>query len=77
MAEDLASLERQLASLRDQRALGARRVSHRSGESAREVEFRSDAELAAAIADLERRISASSGRGRSVLRISTSKGFGT
>lgn len=56
---DTAALEQQLESLRETRATTtARRV--RFGD--KETEFKSDAELAAAIDDLERRIAAASGR---------------
>jgi len=55
---DLVTFELQLESLRNARATGAKRVRH--GD--RETEFMSDAELAAAIADIERRIAAASGR---------------
>ncbi len=53
MASDLQTLEAQLAELRRIRAGGVRSTSIQ-GE---QVEFRSDSELAAAIADLEQQIS--------------------
>jgi len=55
---DVVTLEAQLESLRNARATGAKRVKF--GD--RETEFMGDAELAAAIADIERRIAAASGR---------------
>jgi hypothetical protein len=51
---DLAQLTSRLEALRAARASGLRKIKH--GE--REVEYRSDSELAAAIADLERQVSA-------------------
>lgn len=56
---DIVTLEAQLESLRNARATGAKRVKFGDG---RETEFMGDAELAAAIADIERRIAAASGR---------------
>ena len=49
------------AKLITQRASGVGRVTVRSPVSQREVEFRTDAEMAAAIADLDRRIQALQG----------------
>lgn len=49
-------LEAQLDKLRNIRAQGTRKIEYANGS----VEYRSDAELAAAIADLERRIAGSS-----------------
>ncbi len=65
-----------LRSLRDAllraRLAGTRRVSYEG----REVEYRSDAEMRAALADAERRIAAMSSEVRvSQIRISSSKGF--
>lgn len=53
---DAAELAARLEALRKARASGVRKVKH--GE--REMEYRSDAELAAAIADLERQVAAAS-----------------
>lgn len=57
MADDLATLQANLAALREVRALGARAVQVRDERT----EFRSDSELAVAIGDLERRIAVLSG----------------
>lgn len=53
---DLEELTARLAVLRKARASGVRKVKH--GE--REMEYRSDAELASAIADLERQCATAS-----------------
>lgn len=67
----LSDLHARLEALRATRAGGALKI--REGE--REVTYRSDAELAAAIADLERQIAAlTTGRVHAV-RIFSSKGF--
>ena len=55
---DLTELHTQLSELRAARASGIRRVEMRD----RTVEYRSDAELAAAIRDLETRIAVAEGR---------------
>lgn len=68
---DLATLESQLAELLAVRHGGARRVKFRD----RETEFQSDAELAAAIADLERRIAEAKGSRVRTVRFATSKGI--
>jgi hypothetical protein len=54
----LATLQEQLQELQDARASGARIVRFRDGTVEKYVEFKSDAEMVAAIADLERRIAA-------------------
>lgn len=54
----LTELHTQLSELRAARASGIRRAEFRD----RTVEYRSDAELAAAIRDLETRIAAAEGR---------------
>lgn len=58
MADDLQTLETQLAALRNMRASGVLESEFEQGGSGqrRRVKFRSDAELADAINDLERRI---------------------
>lgn len=55
---DIVTLEAQLERLRNARAIGVRSVEFHG----RKTEFMGDAELAAAIADIERRIAAASGR---------------
>jgi hypothetical protein len=66
----LAELQARLDALRALRARGIRRVSYQG----QEVEFRSDAEMASAIADLERQVAALSGRRVSTVYINASKG---
>ncbi|WP_029356238.1 hypothetical protein [Bosea sp. 117] len=68
---DAATLTDQLDKLRAARASGLRRARFAD----REVEYRSDRELVAAIADLESRLAALSGRRPSTIRFSTSKGL--
>ena len=69
--DDVVALSAQLANLRELRANGASKVEANDHS----VTFRSDTELAAAIADLERRIAgAGRPRVRTVL-IHTSKGL--
>ena len=67
LAADLALLD----SLRAARANGLRVVRLAD----REVQYKSDSELAAAIGDLERRIAKSQNRTVSAVRVITSKGF--
>lgn len=66
----VADMQDQLAKLRSLRADGVRKS--RFGDD--EIEFRSDTELAAAIADLERRIAATSG-GNRITNIQGVKGY--
>lgn len=54
----LAELQAQLEGLLKARATGVARVEFTSGETRRVTEYKSDADMAAAIADLERRIAA-------------------
>jgi hypothetical protein len=73
--ETLTDLEMQLAQLRRVRAQGARAVEFNAGNGvSRRVEFRSDAELASAIGDLERRIASLKNTRIFQLRIQSSKG---
>lgn len=75
ICETLTDLEVQLAQLRRVRAQGTRVVEFSGGNGvSRRVEFRSDAELAAAICDLERRIASLTNRHISQVRIQSSKG---
>jgi len=71
----LAELQSRLDALRVVRASGAKVVVFRSGTVEHRVEYQTDAEIAAAIADLERQISAASGGGVKVVRFTTSKGI--
>jgi hypothetical protein len=68
----VAELQARLDQLRVNRALGALSVRYEDGTA---ITYRSDAELAAAIADLERQITVTSGVGISTIRVGSSKGF--
>lgn len=68
---DLATLQTQLAALQDVRSKGVLKV-RMNGE---EVTYRTDAELVAAISDIERRIAAAQGQSINRVRFNTSKGF--
>jgi hypothetical protein len=72
---DLANLQGQLEKLRKARAAGVRKVSYGNGPVSREVEYRSDSELAAAIADLEKQIAGVQGRRITRVRVTSSKGL--
>lgn len=67
----VADMQAQLEKLRDLRADGVRRAGF--GED--QVEFRSDAELASAIADLERRIAAETAPRSRMIYPKVSKGY--
>ncbi|OHV26601.1 hypothetical protein EOS93_15630 [Rhizobium sp. RMa-01] len=67
----LSDLTVWLEALRKARASGVRSVQHGDVRT----EYRSDAELAAAIADIERQMSALQGRSGGVVYISSSKGL--
>lgn len=67
---DLAELTARLEALRKARANGVRRVKH--GD--RETEYRGDAELAAAITDLERQVAAASRPPVRTIQITMNKG---
>jgi hypothetical protein len=67
----VAEMQEQLANLRALRAEGVRKT--RFGED--ETEYRSDSELAAAIADLESRIAAALTPSRRIIYPRTSKGY--
>lgn len=58
----LAEMEDDLSALRKARATGARRVSFSMAGGQQEVDYRNDAEMLAAIHDLERRIAEARGR---------------
>lgn len=68
---DMADLERQLAELRAHRASGVTSVRYADG---REVTYKTDGQMAEAIADLEQRIAASGGQPVRMVRFSCGKG---
>lgn len=68
---DTATLIQRLEALRELRAGGEARVRLSDG---REVQYRTDAEIAAAIADIERQI-AGAGAPAKVIYLATSKGL--
>ena len=68
----LADIQRYHGELLDCRYNGVRRTRDSSGE---EIEFRSDAELARAIAAVERQITDIARRRPTTVRFSTSKGL--
>jgi hypothetical protein len=70
----LEELQAQLEALQGVRSTGIARAEFSSGESRRVQEFKSDTELAAAIADLERRIAAFTQPRITTVRFSYSKG---
>ncbi len=67
----LAELQTQLRRLQDQRATPEASVAYDGSE----VTYKTDAQLAAAIADLESRIASVEGRQVRKVRITTSKGL--
>lgn len=67
----IATMQADLEQLRAVRAMGTRAVEYSDG---RRVEYRTDSELAAAIADLERRIAVEQRPRVSVVRVTYSKG---
>lgn len=71
----LAELQEQWAALQAARASGVLRVVTQTGGVRKEVQYRSDAELAAAIGALERQMGALSGAPVHTVRIAASKGF--
>jgi hypothetical protein len=68
---DLATLQTRLDALCEARASGVLTVE----VDGQRITYRSDPELAAAIADIERRIAAAQGRRITDIRIATSKGL--
>lgn len=69
---DLATLQKQLDDLRANRARGVQVVTNSNGES---VTFKSDAQMAEAINDLQQRIAALSGQPVRMVRFSCGKGL--
>lgn len=74
MAASVQDLQVRLDALRAVRAGGEKRIRYRGPNGEQEVEFKSDAELAAAIFDLERQVNAAQGARASTVRIFSSKG---
>jgi len=72
---DTATLQQRLEALRDARAQGASRISVQTPLGRREVEYRTDADLAAAIADVERQLAAAQGAPVTTVYFQTSKGL--
>lgn len=68
---DLATLQQQLDTLRAARVRGVQTLTLSNGES---VSYKSDAQMAETIADLEQRIAALSGRQVRMVRFSCGKG---
>jgi hypothetical protein len=76
MAETVASLTAQLEALQRARATGVRRVEITTGNGvSKSTEYKDDAQMASAIADLQHRIAAIGGRKVSTILIATSKGL--
>ncbi len=76
MAETLSTLETQLEALREARASGVQTVSFEGGDGTKKLTtFRSDRELANAIADIERRIAGLMGSRVKVTYITNTKGL--
>ena len=76
MADTVQSLEADLAALRRARASGAREVEFQAGPNGarQRVQYRGDAELARAIADVERRLAAMTRRAVRVTYVTATKG---
>lgn len=74
MTETAGDLQTMLTTLRAARATGARRIEVRAAGGHRIVEYKGDAEMASAIADLERRIAALQRPQIRTIRIHSSKG---
>lgn len=77
MAEpDLAELTEMRGALLRARASGHRAVAYAYNGTEHRIDFKSDADMASALADLDRRIAAMSGqRAVHTVRLSTSKGL--
>ena len=70
-----AELQAQWEALQEARASGARRIVTQTGGVRKEIEYKTDAEMAAALAALERQMAAFSARPFHTVRIAASKGF--
>lgn len=75
MADDLATLLTQRSRLLEIRAKGMRSYEIDTGNGRRRIEYRSDEEVASAIADIDRRIAALQGTHINTVRIYSSKGL--
>lgn len=75
MSTSLEDMRAQLDKLRTVRASGQNRLVMRTGEMHREIEYRSDSEISAAIADLESRIAAALKPARRIIYPTVSKGY--
>lgn len=72
----LSELQDLLAALQAARASGARRIVTQSAGVRKEVEYKTDAEMAAAIGDIQRQIAALTATPIHTVRIAATKGFG-
>lgn len=72
---DTATLQQRLEALRDARAQGVSRIVVQTPLGRREMEYRTDADLAAAIADVERHLAAAQGTRINTVYFQTSKGL--
>lgn len=75
MADDLATLLTQRSRLLEIRAKGLRSYEIDTGNGRRRLEYRSDEEIAGAIADIDQRIAVLQGTRVNTVRIETSKGL--
>lgn len=72
---DAATLQQRLEALRDARARGISRITVQTPLGRRETEYRTDAEMAAAIADIERQLAVAQGQRVGTVYFQTSKGL--
>ncbi|MCC3245087.1 hypothetical protein LG047_07110 [Methylocystis sp. WRRC1] len=72
---DLATLQARLNDLLALRYGGEAEIETRTLDASERVRFRSDTELARAIADVERRIAELNGGGSRIIKLSPSKGL--
>ena len=77
MADDLATLTAQRDRLLEIRAKGIRSYEIATGSGSRRLEYRTDAEVAAALRDVERRIAALQGTEITTVKLYSSKGLDT
>lgn len=75
-ADDLNSLRKARNALVEARGQGLRRTNYTANGVTREIEWRTDIELKAALADVEQRIAAAEGKpALNVVNIRSEKGF--